>query len=100
FGVSLLVWGAVGLNVSRTIVTVGDKRYIEIEREYGKERLVIGRVIKRVPCIAGRATTCWKVYQEDHPGTPLVVKDSWQYPEIRGGRAVARGDQEAGEERC
>ncbi|RYN85705.1 hypothetical protein AA0119_g13200 [Alternaria tenuissima] len=69
------------LGFDPTIVTVGDKRYIEIERENGKERLVVDKMIKRVPCVAGRATTCWKVYQEEDPGTPLVVKDSWQYPE-------------------
>ncbi|KAF2818207.1 hypothetical protein CC86DRAFT_337418 [Ophiobolus disseminans] len=69
------------LGFDPTIITSGDKRYIEIERKNERERLVIDRVIKRVPCVAGRATTCWKVYQEDHPGTPLVVKDSWQYPE-------------------
>jgi len=34
-----------------------------------------------VRCVAGRATTCWKVHRENDPGTPLVVKDSWQYPE-------------------
>ena len=32
-------------------------------------------------CIAGRATTCWKAHHEGHPQTPLVIKDSWQYPE-------------------
>lgn len=69
------------LGFDPTIITAGDKRYIVIERENEKERLVVDRVIKRVPCVAGRATTCWKVHQEEHPGTPLVVKDSWQYPE-------------------
>jgi hypothetical protein len=69
------------LGFDPTIVTVGDKRYIEIDRENGKERLVVDKMIKRVPCVAGRATTCWKVYQEEDPGMPLVVKDSWQYPE-------------------
>ncbi|KAF1946031.1 hypothetical protein EJ02DRAFT_419106 [Clathrospora elynae] len=52
------------LGFDPTITTVGNKRYIEIEREKGKERLVIDRLIK----------------QED-PDTLLVVKDSWQYPE-------------------
>ncbi|KAI0571353.1 hypothetical protein Alg130_10914 [Pyrenophora tritici-repentis] len=52
-----------------TIVTVGDKRYIEIKRENGKECLVINRLIER------------RVHREGDPGTPLVVKDSWQYPE-------------------
>jgi hypothetical protein len=69
------------LGFDPTIITVGDKRYIEIERENGKERLIIERLIKRVPCVAGRATTCWKAYKEEDPNTPLVVKDSWQYPE-------------------
>ncbi|PZD30685.1 hypothetical protein A1F97_10045 [Pyrenophora tritici-repentis] len=69
------------LGFDPTIITVGDKRYIEIERENGKERLVIDSLIKRVPCVAGRATTCWKAYKEENPDTPLVIKDSWQYPE-------------------
>jgi hypothetical protein len=69
------------LGFDPTIVTVRDKRYIEVERESGKERLVIDKLIKRVPCVAGRATTCWKAYKEEDPDTPLVVKDSWQYPE-------------------
>ena len=46
------------LGFDPTIITVGDKRYIEIERDNCKERLVIDRIIKRVPCVAGRATTC------------------------------------------
>jgi hypothetical protein len=37
--------------------------------------------MKRAPCIAGRATTCWKAHREgDYSRTPLVIKDSWQYP--------------------
>jgi hypothetical protein len=35
-----------------------------------------------VPCVAGRATTCWKAHrEEDESRAPLVIKDSWQYPE-------------------
>ena len=41
------------LGFDPTVVTVGGKRYIEIERESGKECLVIDKVIKRVPCVAG-----------------------------------------------
>lgn len=46
--------------------------------------------MKRAPCVAGRATTCWKAHREgdktnhregDKTNTPLVIKDSWQYPE-------------------
>ncbi|EDU46210.1 conserved hypothetical protein [Pyrenophora tritici-repentis Pt-1C-BFP] len=69
------------LGFDPTIITVGDKRYIEIKRENRKERLVIDSLIKRVPCVAGRATTCWKAYKEENLDTPLVIKDSWQYPE-------------------
>ncbi|KAJ5700697.1 hypothetical protein N7536_003710 [Penicillium majusculum] len=35
----------------------------------------------RAPCIAGRATTCWKAHREAELRVPLVVKDSWQYTE-------------------
>ncbi|KAK2812935.1 hypothetical protein FQN50_000956 [Emmonsiellopsis sp. PD_5] len=69
------------LGFDPTIVTLGDKRCIEVEKDGKKERLVIDRIIGRARCIAGRATTCWKVHHEDDPETPLVVKDSWQYPE-------------------
>lgn len=32
--------------------------------------------------MVGRATTCWRAYREgDELQKPLVVKDSWQYPE-------------------
>ena len=61
------------LGFDPTVITVGDKRYIEIQ---GKKRLVIDKVIKQVPCVAGRETRCWKVYKEEDSSTPLVVKDS------------------------
>lgn len=41
------------LGFDPTIIIVRDKRYIEIKRENRKERLVIDRLIKRVPCVAG-----------------------------------------------
>jgi hypothetical protein len=70
------------LGFDPTIVSVKDMRYIELERDGQRERLIIDRVIKRAPCIAGRATTCWKAHLEgDDSQTPLVIKDSWQYPE-------------------
>jgi hypothetical protein len=38
--------------------------------------------MKRAPCVAGRATTCWKAHREgDDSEAPLVIKDSWQPPE-------------------
>jgi hypothetical protein len=71
------------LGFDPTIVQIaGDTKYIEIERKGQKERLIIDQLIKRVPCVAGRATTCWKAYREgDDSLMPLVIKDSWQYPE-------------------
>jgi hypothetical protein len=64
-----------------TIITKDGQRVIEIEKSGQTERLVLEKLMKRAPCIAGRATTCWKAYREEDPGTPLVIKDSWQYTE-------------------
>lgn len=70
------------LGFDPTIITADGRRYIEIKRNGQRERLIIDEVMKRAPCIAGRATTCWKAYREgDYSRTPLVIKDSWQYPE-------------------
>lgn len=69
------------LGFDPTIVTANDKRFIEIQRDGSTERLIIDKVMQRARCIAGRATTCWKAHREGHPQTPLVIKDSWQYPE-------------------
>ncbi|KAK3384287.1 hypothetical protein B0T24DRAFT_516412, partial [Lasiosphaeria ovina] len=69
------------LGFDPTIMTANDKRFIEIERDGLTERLIIDEVMQRARCIAGRATTCWKAHREGHPQTPLVIKDSWQYPE-------------------
>lgn len=70
------------LGFDPTIITAGGKRYIEIERDNHTERLVIDEVVKRVPCVAGRATTCWRAHREgDDSRTSLVIKDSWQFPE-------------------
>ncbi len=69
------------LGFDPTIITEGGQRYIEIERNGQTEQLAIDMVIQRVPCIAGRATTCWKAHREEDPWTPFVIKDSWQYTE-------------------
>ncbi|KAI1937935.1 hypothetical protein LOZ66_003517, partial [Ophidiomyces ophidiicola] len=65
------------------IVTNADgSRYFTIERDGEEEHLIIDEVIKRAHCVAGRATTCWKVHCDgDESRTPLVIKGSWQYPE-------------------
>ncbi|KAF9784250.1 hypothetical protein IL306_007718 [Fusarium sp. DS 682] len=68
------------LGFDPTIVSSEGRRYIEIERNGQTERLIIDELIKRAPCVAGRATMCWKAHR-DGDDTPLVIKDSWQYPE-------------------
>jgi len=78
------------LGFDPTIITTENKRYIEMERGDHKERVIVDEVIKWVPCVAGRATTCWRVHREDDPNTPLVVKDSWQYPEREEEGALLR----------
>ncbi|KAF7586260.1 hypothetical protein BBP40_009186 [Aspergillus hancockii] len=58
------------------------KKFIEIIRDGQSERLILDSLMKRAPCVAGRATTCWKAHREgDKAHVPLVIKDSWQYPE-------------------
>jgi len=70
------------LGFDPTILTSDGKRYIEVVRNDQTERLILDELIKRARCVAGRATTCWKAHREgDTSKTPLVIKDSWQYPE-------------------
>ncbi|RKK81727.1 hypothetical protein BFJ71_g15512 [Fusarium oxysporum] len=69
------------LGFDPTIMTANGERFIEIKRNNIKERVIIDKVMQRARCIAGRATTCWKAHAEDSPNVPLVIKDSWQYPE-------------------
>ncbi|KAK3168273.1 hypothetical protein OEA41_004719 [Lepraria neglecta] len=70
------------LGFDPTILQSGGKQYIEIVRNDRRECLIIDELMKRAPCVAGRATTCWKAHREgDESQKPLVIKDSWQYPE-------------------
>ncbi|KAI1463197.1 uncharacterized protein F4812DRAFT_453675 [Daldinia caldariorum] len=69
------------LRFDPTIITSGDKRYIDVELNGQTKRLIIDRRMKRAPCIAGRATTCWKAHCKGDPQTSLVIKDLWQYTE-------------------
>lgn len=70
------------LGFDPTINESDGKRYIEITRDGQKERLILDTLMRRAPSVVGRATTCWKAYRDgDESQTPLVVKDSWQYPE-------------------
>lgn len=69
------------LGFDPTIMTENGQQFIEIEREGATERLILDGLMRSARCIAGRATTCWKAYREHDPHNPLVVKDSWQFPE-------------------
>ncbi|KAM0360990.1 hypothetical protein ACHAPK_011824, partial [Fusarium culmorum] len=69
------------LGFDPTIMTANGVRFIEVNRNGSTERIIIDKVMQRAPCIAGRATTCWKAHPEGQPETPLVIKDSWQYLE-------------------
>lgn len=70
------------LGFDPTIRSSEGKRFIEIVRDGHPERLILDGLMKRAPCVAGRATTCWKAHCEgDESKTPLVIKDLWQYPE-------------------
>ncbi|OTB13531.1 hypothetical protein K445DRAFT_320070 [Daldinia sp. EC12] len=69
------------LGFDPTFVPLNGGRYIDIIRNGTPERIVINEVMTRMPCIAGRASTCWKAHPEEDPSTTLVIKDSWQYPE-------------------
>ncbi|ROT39714.1 hypothetical protein SODALDRAFT_136435, partial [Sodiomyces alkalinus F11] len=69
------------LGFDPTVVTVEGQRFVIIERDDRTERLVIDKLMARAPCIAGRATTCWRAHREEDPQVRLVIKDSWQYTE-------------------
>ncbi|KAI1839917.1 hypothetical protein JX266_013876 [Neoarthrinium moseri] len=69
------------LGFDPTIKEADGRRYIEINKDGVTERLVLDELLERTPCVAGRATTCWRAHLEGKPDEPLVVKDSWQYPE-------------------
>ncbi len=60
------------------IISVEGRRYINVERNGRTERLIINERMKRAPCVAGRATICWRAHR-DGDKMPLVIKDSWQY---------------------
>ncbi|KAL2015346.1 hypothetical protein VTK56DRAFT_5778 [Thermocarpiscus australiensis] len=57
------------------------QRLVTIKRNGQTERLVIDKLVKWAPCIAGRATTCWVGHREGEPGIRFVIKDAWQYTE-------------------
>lgn len=70
------------LGFDPTIVESDGSRYMKITRNGRDERLILDTLMRRATSVVGRATTCWKAYREgDKSKAPLVIKDSWQYPE-------------------
>ncbi|KAE8154986.1 hypothetical protein BDV25DRAFT_170316 [Aspergillus avenaceus] len=61
--------------------TLDGKKFIELTYNGQVEQIFLDSLIKRAPCVAGRATTCWRAYMGEDKTSSLVVKDSWQYPE-------------------
>ena len=45
------------LRFDPTFKTFDGERYIEIERDGKTKRIIIDAIMKRAPCVAGRATT-------------------------------------------
>ncbi|KAK2739437.1 hypothetical protein FQN57_006566 [Myotisia sp. PD_48] len=87
------------LGFDPTLATAIDgSRYIEIVRNGEVERLIIDEQITRTPWrSAGRGTICWRAHREgDRSKTPLVIKDSWQYPELAEEGGLLREAREAG----
>ena len=67
------------LGLDPTVVIAADgQEAVEIHLGGRMERLVVDEVLVRRRCVAGRATTCWRVHLDGDPRTQLVVKDSWQ----------------------
>ncbi|KAI1306857.1 hypothetical protein F5Y03DRAFT_353239 [Xylaria venustula] len=69
------------LGFDPTVKKSDDQHYINIKRDGTTECLIIDSLIKRTPGIVNRATTCWKAYPKGDKTQPLVIKDSWQFPE-------------------
>lgn len=78
------------LGFDPTIIERDGKQYVDIVRNGQKECLILQECITQARCVAGRATTCWKGHREgDASLTPLVIKDSWQYPEREEGKLLS-----------
>ncbi|GAP86527.1 putative serine threonine-protein kinase Sgk2 [Rosellinia necatrix] len=69
------------LGFDPTVIKSENQQYINIERDGTTERLIIDSLIRRTPGVVGRAATCWKAYPDGDKTKPLVIKDSWQFPE-------------------
>ena len=79
------------LGFDLTILKAEGRQYIEIEHNGQLERLVIDKMTKWAPCTAGHAKISWKAHREgDDFQTPLVFKDSLQFPECKEGGKLLR----------
>ena len=85
------------LGFNPTILISDGKRYIEVVRNNQTKCLILDELIKRVPCIAGWAITCWKAHREGNTSKiPLVIKDLWQYLERKEEGKLLRKAAEKG----
>jgi hypothetical protein len=68
------------LRFDPTIITVGEKRYIEVERETGNDRLFIDNRIQRVHCVLVGQQRAGKSIKEMSWAAPdmtiMIPKDS------------------------
>ncbi|KAI1164025.1 hypothetical protein F5B18DRAFT_661377 [Nemania serpens] len=69
------------LGFDPTVIKSDHQQFIEIKHNNKTERLVLDKLIRPAHSIVGRATVCWKVYLQGDESIPLVIKDSWQFPE-------------------
>ncbi|KAI8710629.1 Pkinase-fungal domain-containing protein [Fusarium sp. LHS14.1] len=65
------------LGFDPTTMTANGERFIEVNRNGSTEHIIIDKKMQRAPCIAGRATACWKAHPEGQPEMLLVIRDSW-----------------------
>ncbi|KAJ2988387.1 hypothetical protein NUW58_g4001 [Xylaria curta] len=82
------------LGFDPTIIKSDNQQYIDIERDGTTERLIIDGLMRRTPGVVGRATTCWKAHPDGDKTKPLVIKDSWQFPEREDEGELLKGATE------
>ncbi|KAH6604461.1 serine threonine- kinase sgk2 [Trichoderma cornu-damae] len=81
------------LGFDPTVITSGDKRYIEINHEGQQKRLILGTLLSRSSGIVTRGTTCWEARIDGEPQATLVLKESWQPIERNEGELLRLATQ-------
>ncbi|KAL7895267.1 hypothetical protein HDV64DRAFT_257549, partial [Trichoderma sp. TUCIM 5745] len=81
------------LGFDPTVITSGDKRYIEINHEGQQKRLILGTLLSRSSGIVTRGTTCWEARIDGEPHATLVLKESWQPTERNEGELLRLATQ-------